>query len=201
MKKYNEEELGPKKSKHSKFVAIFSIALTLIFGVGAVVIAFALSSSKISGSGNISFEAKNVIATVNGSLKINGTDSGHTFDEIKFDENTPTTDEEVSRDQWQNIPFTFGEASDVITFTITIQNQNTEYPMYVKFTDVVGDTSNINFSYQVGSNTATTTVPDMFTIAKETTETITITMSVINESKSINSAYSFTLQLSRTSID
>lgn len=200
MKNYENEELGTKKRKRSKTIATLSIIFMFVIGIGAVAIAFALSSSNVHGGGNISFEAKNVMATINGSLKRNEDTIKDDFETITFDQNTTAEDAEVRRETWQKIPFVFTDSEDVITFTITIKNDNTQNPMYVKFTDVKEDTDNVKFTYQIGEESAKTEIPDTFTIAKDTTTTITITMEVINESQSINANYSFTLKLSNTEI-
>ena len=65
--------------------------------------------------------------------------------------------------------------------------------MYVQYTDNHTGISNVTFTYKVGTETLTT-----FTVEKESTKTLTITMKVANLESSVSGAFNFNIKLSNT---
>lgn len=195
MKNYEREDFETKKPKHSKAIRALSIAFMFVFGIGAIAVAFALASTNISGGGNVSFDANGVIAQVRGS--ISGTKNEHQFNNIDITEDTEQGN--IAETTWQNVDFSF-TSDNLITFTITIENNNiNDNPVFVRFTDTK-TFSNVTFKYKVDNDNETTTVPAVFSIGKAETSVITIKMNVTNPNKSVTGSYSFNLQLSNSAI-
>ena len=188
MKFYDREIDDRKSPKRSKVLVTCSVVFMLLAGVSAIAVALALSLLNINGGGNFTYDATNVYAQVTGALT--GAKTGHTFEALNFDSNS--TQETVAPDSWQNIDFTFVNNQEIV-FTITFENKSTENAMYVQYTDNHTGISNVTFTYKVGTETLTT-----FTVEKESTKTLTITMRVANLESSVSGAFNFNIKLSNT---
>lgn len=188
MKFYDREIEDRKSPRRSKALATFSVAFMILAGFSAIAVAFALSLLNVSGGGTFTYDATNVYAQVTGS--ITGAKTGHTFAALNFD--STSSESSVTPESWQNIDFTFVNNTEIV-FTITFQNKSTENPMYVQYSDNLSTIDNITYNYKVGTDTNTT-----FTVEKEATKSLVITMKVTDLEKSVSGNFSFNIKLSNT---
>ena len=105
-----------KAKLFSTIAAFCLVAVLMVVGV------FAASSVKVNMSGQISFTANDVNATIDG--EVAGISGSHDFTQIVFDgsEQTGVDDTET----WNVLNWSFANKSKDIVFTITVTYTNTE---------------------------------------------------------------------------
>lgn len=133
-----------KAKLFSTIAAFCLVAVLMIVGV------FAASSVSVNMSGQISFSATDVKATING-VVANAYKQG-----TKEDAEKPATitfdgsevDEETDTKTWENLNWDYKDSHKDITFTITIQNDSTQRAFDSSFAEGTMGNSNITISVQ-----------------------------------------------------
>ena len=183
------------KAKLFSSIAAFAlVACLLIVGV------FAVSSANVSMSGNISFTASDVMATIKGS--VTGVSPEVTLDTITFNE----TDDQGTK-SWAGKNLTFASKASKITFDITITNDSLERAFTVEFTGpktidnvTVGEVQYVEAAaWGAGAGAENLTGP--VTINKATNAesknsiTIRVTFEITNKAESVAGTWDMSLDL------
>ncbi len=143
------------KAKLFSSIAAFAlVACLLIVGV------FAVSPANVNMGGSITFTAKDVLATISGSVTNIAESTTGLEDSIKFTEDTVSD----TNSDWSNLTWNFSSKQDVV-LTITVHNDSTERAFSAAITaptDTADDNVKISTAYQLaaswdGEGTAITT--------------------------------------------
>ena len=144
---------------------------------------WAVSNTSIEIGGTISFSATNVHAKVSG--VITGSTTGTNPTTLEYGDGKTQTTEALN--SWkQNLAF--DENGTEIEYTITVQNLSTERSLFVTITDTYREVTNLTKTTSFTSGTEVE-------VAKNTTQTFTITFTVGTTDISLDGSYGYNMYL------
>ena len=173
------------KKKLTTLITMFVLVVAM-----AIVGVYAATSATINMGGSISFQASGVYAQLTGGIS-GGNDK--TFNPLLFTEADANSPSETDKETWNNNDLSLTKENPTRTITVTVENLSTERSMYVMIEDV-GEVENITKSVTVpGNNNAANKGIE---VAKKTSVTYTIKLSITNTNNSVNGRYEYIIHLS-----
>ena len=173
------------KKKLTALITMFVLVVVM-----AIVGVYAVTSATINMGGSISFQASGVYAQLTGGIS-GGNDK--TFNPLLFTEADANSPSEADKETWNNNDLSLTKENPTRTITVTVENLSTERSMYVMIEDV-GEVENITKSVTVPGND--NAANKGIEVAKETSVTYTITLSITNTNNSVNGRYEYIIHLS-----
>lgn len=178
------------KAKLFSSIAAFAlVACLLIVGV------FAVSPANVNMGGSITFTAKDVLATISGSVTNIAESTTGLEKPIKFDANTESGS--ATNESWKGLAWNFSGKQDVV-LTITVHNDSTERAFSAAITaptDTADDNVKISTAYQTaaswtGEGTAITAgdTANVPSVAAEGTLLIRVTFHIENTGEKVDRA-------------
>lgn len=162
-------------------IAAFTLVLALLI-VGVL----AVKEATVPITGNIVFQAEDVNVEITGTLS-NAT-TAHSFTMLKYDANNTPGSEAL--DTWKNVKIDFkNQASNSITFAITVTNKDDTREMYASVSSTVlsGLSSNANnCTATIKTGAGAYTWGSEVDITKGASVTFTITFAIGTRNKSVN---------------
>lgn len=167
------------KVKLVSVVAAFLLVLSLV-----VVGVFAAQSATVNLGGTITFQAKDVQATISAATVNNGTltDAGSKLQQVVLDANNDGTEAIAT---WAGLALAFDDSGDDLTITFTITNDHGEKALIVTTTQTDGTVDNATMTTTVEGGTGTVQ-SNSIAVGESAEYTVTFHIVDQNESASIN---------------
>ena len=175
------------KAKLVSSVAAFMLVLALM-----VVGIFAASSGTVQMGGTISFTATDVVGSI--TLSSTGNQGGELSETASF-----TAETETIAENWTEQNLVFAEATDIVV-SITVDNDATDRPMYVTFTNLPEITSAKNVTVSgVTYNTDQSVVKGTAVeVAADSQVTFQFTFAVTSDNNGASGSWAANISLSNT---
>lgn len=163
------------KVKLVSVIAAFALILSLV--VAGVL---AAQSATVNLGGTITFQAKDVQATISAATVVNGTvaDAANKLQEVVLDADN---DGSTAIATWAGLDITFDESGDDVTVTFTITNNHGEKDLVVTTVQTDGTTDNATMTTTVTGGTGTVASN---TIAVGSSAEYTVTFHIVDQNAS-----------------
>ena len=160
-------------------VAAFLLILSLV-----VVGVFAAQSATINLGGTITFQARDVQATISAATVTNGTvaDATNKLQQVVLDADN---DGAQAIATWAGLTLTFDEGGDDLTITFTITNDHGEKDLIVATTQTDGTVDNMTMTTTVEGGTGTV-ASNTIAVGESAEYTVTFHITDQNDSASIS---------------
>lgn len=191
-----------KKSKLWASIGRITTAMLFLSSWVVLGVSLAVSMARLEIKGNImEFVATGVYASIDGS--ITNSSSTTNLEQIEINADSDDNGSGTYTSSWSNLTLEFANASDEVSFSVTITNNSTERAVYIKFIDNTSYPDNLTVSYSV--NGTKVDEIDVLKIEASTSEddlnstTITFTYSITNENMNMKGcSLDMSMQLSET---
>ena len=171
----------PTKKRMAMSV-VFWVAMFILFSSMMGVAVWAAMNRTLNLSGNISFTATDVYATVSAGT-VNGgtlTDSANKLQAVTFSANASEDTTEAKLPTWTNLVLTFPADGSDVTITFTITNKSTVNDMKVTLGATAGTLTNATMKVTFDGTVATAETPKTVTKNNGKT-TVVVTFSVTDK--------------------
>jgi len=166
------------KAKLVSVIAAFVLVITLL--IGGV---FAAQTATVNLGGTITFQAKDVQATISAATVSNGTvtDAASKMQQVVLDANN---DGATAIATWSGLDITFDDSGDDVTIVFTITNDHGEKALIVTTTQTDGTTDNATMTTTVTGGTGTV-ASNTIAVGESAEYTVTFHITDQNTSASI----------------
>lgn len=190
MRERKEKDPTARKAYRSlKFKFLMIVPMFFVVLALTLVGVWAAKTVSVGVSGTISYQAKDVYATIKGS--VSGAKNAVTFSDLSYAYNTTPSADALATWKNKNFEFQNAEGSNYgadIVLTITVQN-HADRKLKVQITD--NSTASSNLTKTIGGAGAN------FELAAGATTSVTITFHITDKNKSVSaSSFNYTIALS-----